>query len=131
MHGPGFAPDSAFVSSPHGVRVIRAAAAIAGWTAVWRPAGTSAATVLPVRRAGLVQAVAVPPGRGILTWRYDPPWAWPGWWISLASLGVMLAGAAATAIFRKISARNGASTTRESQIPPAGDISPAVPSGRS
>jgi hypothetical protein len=94
--GPRFAPTSARVSSPHGVTVIRAVAAIAGWTATWRPAGGDAVTVLPVRRSGLVQAVLVPAGHGTLTWAYDPPGAKLGLWVSLAALAVLgvAAGAA-------------------------------------
>jgi len=93
--GPVFAPSSAQVYSPHGVTVVRAAAAIAGWAATWRPAGAAVATALPVRRSGLVQAVTVPAGRGTLTWAYDPPGAKLGLWVSLAAL--VLLGAAVVA----------------------------------
>jgi hypothetical protein len=93
--GPAFAPTSAQVSSPHGVTVIRSAAAIAGWRAVWHPAGGHAAVELPVRRSGLVQAVTVPPGRGTLIWAYDPPGARIGRWVSLAAL-IILIGANVT-----------------------------------
>ena len=53
-----------------------------GWSARWRPSragpppgSPSAAgrSALAVGRAGLVQAVDVPPGRGMLTWSYVPP----------------------------------------------------------
>jgi hypothetical protein len=72
LGGPADAPDAAEVRSPHGVRVIRAVAAIPGWSATWHPASGPART-LPVTRDGLVQAVTVPPGRGLLTWSYLPP----------------------------------------------------------
>jgi hypothetical protein len=95
--GPAFAPDAADVTSPHGVTVIRSAAAIPGWTARWQPDGGGPATTLPVRRSGLVQAVTVPAGRGRLSWRYSPPGARPGLLISLAAL-IVLAGLAAAAV---------------------------------
>jgi hypothetical protein len=98
--GPRFAPSSAQVSSPHGVTVIRAMAAIAGWTATWRPAGGGTARTLPVRRSGLVQAVTVPPGRGTLTWAYDAPGARLGGWVSLAGL-VTLGGSITLAAYRR------------------------------
>lgn len=97
--GPPFAPSSAQVSSPHGVTVIRAMSAIAGWTATWQQAGSDTTSVLPVRRSGLVQAVSVPAGRGTLTWAYDPPGARLGLWLSLAALA--LVGAAAVTALRR------------------------------
>jgi hypothetical protein len=65
-------PTAAVVSSPHGARVVRSVAAIPGWSATWEPQHGQA-TTLPVRRDGLVQAVDVPPGRGVLTWSYMSP----------------------------------------------------------
>lgn len=65
-------PTAAVVRSPRGVRVIRAVAAIPGWTATWKPR-RGPARALVVRRAGIVQAVDVPPGSGIVTWSYAPP----------------------------------------------------------
>jgi hypothetical protein len=47
-------------------------AAIPGWSATWHPQRGRAVT-LAVGRAGLVQAVDVPPGRGVVTWSYVPP----------------------------------------------------------
>jgi hypothetical protein len=70
--GPAADPAAAAVRSPHGIRVIRSVAALPGWSATWQPRHGRTA-ILPVRRAGLVQAVAVPPGRGVLTWSYTPP----------------------------------------------------------
>jgi len=66
------APAAAAVRSAHGVSVIRAVAAIPGWSATWQPSHGSA-IALAVRRVGLVQAVAVPAGQGVLTWSYSPP----------------------------------------------------------
>jgi hypothetical protein len=65
-------PTASTVFSPHGARILRSVAAIPGWTATWRPRH---GPVLPlaVQRDGLVQAVDVPPGGGILTWSYLPP----------------------------------------------------------
>jgi hypothetical protein len=87
LRGPAAGPTMAAVSSPHGVRVIRAVAAIPGWSATWRP-GHGPVLSLPVRLDGLVQAVDVPAGRGIVTWSYTPPRFWPG---LAASLGAAIA----------------------------------------
>lgn len=65
-------PRAAAVRSPHGIKVLRSMAAIPGWSATWHPRHGPAATVA-VSREGLVQAIAVPPGQGILTWSYTPP----------------------------------------------------------
>ena len=54
--GPAISPQAADVSSSHGVRVIRSVAAMAGWSATWRPRHGTAAP-LAVHRDGLVQAV--------------------------------------------------------------------------
>ncbi|HXZ71600.1 MAG TPA: hypothetical protein VEH31_12135, partial [Streptosporangiaceae bacterium] len=89
----------AAVFSPHGIRVIRSVTAIAGWSATWRPRHGPPVT-LAVGRAGLVQAVDVPPGRGVVTWRYLPPWFPAGFALSLVAAAlilVLLAGQAAHA----------------------------------
>ena len=65
-------PTAATVYSPQGVRVVRSVAAIPGWTATWQPR-QGPARALAVQRDGLVQAVDVPPGLGVVTWRYTPP----------------------------------------------------------
>jgi len=70
--GPADEPTAAQVRSPHGVRLVRAVAAIPGWSATWQPRDGPTVT-LPVQRAGLVQAVDVPPGAGVVTWTYQPP----------------------------------------------------------
>jgi hypothetical protein len=89
--GSAAAPAAAAVFSPHGVRVIRSVAATAGWTAIWRPRHGRAAT-LAVRRDGLVQAVDVPAGRGVVTWTYRPPGFRMGFALSLgATLLILLA----------------------------------------
>jgi hypothetical protein len=82
-------PTTATVRSPHGVRVIRSVAATPGWTATWRPRGGPART-LRVRRAGLVQAIDVPAGQGVITWSYRPPWFTPGLALSLGSAALIL-----------------------------------------
>jgi hypothetical protein len=112
--GPAFAPAAATVSSPHGVTVIRSAAAIAGWTARWQPAGGGQAVALPVQRSGLVQAVTVPPGRGRLTWRYSPPGASSGLRISLAALIVLAGLVAAALLLRRRNAPGDAGETERS-----------------
>ncbi len=80
VSGPSLDPSAALVSSPHGVDVVRAVAAVPGWTASWTPspdgkgtAGTAGAKLLAVHRLGVVQVVRVPAGRGVLTWRYAAP----------------------------------------------------------
>lgn len=100
--GPAFAPSSARVSSARGVTVIRAVADIPGWRATWRPEGPHPAEALPVRRAGLVQAVTVPPGRGTLTWRYTPPGERLGLALSLLGLAALAGmGVAAVSSWRR------------------------------
>ncbi len=82
-------PTVATVFSPQGVRVVRSVAAIPGWTATWQPRHGAAAT-LAVQRAGLVQAVDVPPGLGTVTWSYTPPWFPAGLVLSLAATVLVL-----------------------------------------
>lgn len=83
-------PTAAAVRSRYGARVIRSVAATPGWSATWHPWRGRAAT-LPVSRDGLVQAVAVPPGRGILTWSYTPPGFTAGLALSAVAALVTLA----------------------------------------
>jgi hypothetical protein len=82
--GPASSPTAAAVSSSRGVRVIRSVAATAGWRATWHPRGGGAAP-LAVRRDGLVQAVDVPAGRGVVTWHYRPPGLRAGFALSLGA----------------------------------------------
>ncbi len=82
-------PAAATVFSPHGVRVIRAVAAIPGWSASWQPRH-GPAVALAVQRDGLVQAVDVPPGLGVVTWSYTPPGFPAGLALSLAAALVVL-----------------------------------------
>jgi hypothetical protein len=77
-------PTAATVFSPHGARVVRSVAAIAGWSAAWQPRH-GPATALTVQRDGLVQAVDIPPGLGVVTWSYTPPGFLPGLALSLAA----------------------------------------------
>jgi hypothetical protein len=87
--GPAVEPTAAAVFSPHGVRVIRAVTDIPGWSATWRPR-SGRPTALAVDRAGLVQAVAVPPGRGVVTWTYVPPGFLAGGALSLGATVLIL-----------------------------------------
>ena len=82
-------PTVATVYSPQGVRIVRSVAAIPGWTATWQPRQGPART-LAVQRDGLVQAVAVPPGLGVVTWRYTPPDFLAGLVLSLAATVLLL-----------------------------------------
>lgn len=68
-------PSAAAVDSPAGVTVVRAVAAIPGWTATWQPDG-GRPHVVAVRRRGPVQAVTVPAGPGVVRWTYRAP-GWP------------------------------------------------------
>jgi hypothetical protein len=83
-------PRTATVVSPHGARIIRSVAAIPGWTATWHPERGPAVT-LTVQRDGIVQAVDVPPGPGILTWNYTTPGFPAGLAMSAAALIALLA----------------------------------------
>jgi len=87
--GPAAAPATAAVSSPHGVRVVRSVAAAPGWSATWHPRRGPAAA-LAVHRAGLVQAVDVPPGTGVVTWSYRPPGFTAGLALSLAAAALII-----------------------------------------
>jgi hypothetical protein len=82
-------PTAAAVRSPRGVRVIRAVAAIPGWTATWQPDRGPPLTLV-VRPAGIVQAVDVPPGRGVVTWSYAPPGLAGGLALSGAALVIVV-----------------------------------------
>jgi hypothetical protein len=99
VSGPAVAPEAATVSSPHGVRVVRSVAAIPGWTAAWHPRAGQARQ-LAVSRHGVVQAVTVPPGQGLVTWSYAPPGFTAGWALSLAAL-VLVAGLATGSRLRR------------------------------
>jgi hypothetical protein len=88
--GPPTEPTAATVSSPHGARVVRAVADIAGWNATWHPR-QGPATALTVQQDGLVQAVDVPPGVGVLTWSYTPPGFPTGLALSLAAAALAAA----------------------------------------
>jgi len=82
-------PTVATVFSPHGARVVRSVTAISGWSATWRPRH-GPATTLTVQRDGLVQAVDVPAGLGVVTWSYTPPLFPVGLVLSLAATALVL-----------------------------------------
>jgi hypothetical protein len=63
-------------------------AAISGWSATWQPRH-GPATTLTVQRDGLVQAVDVPPGFGVVTWSYTPPLFRAGLVLSLATTALV------------------------------------------
>jgi hypothetical protein len=77
-------PIQATVRDAGGIRIVRSVSGITGWTASWHPDGGRQAA-LPVRADGLVQAVDVPPGTGVLTWRYEPPRLAEGLGLSVAA----------------------------------------------
>jgi hypothetical protein len=87
--GPADDPVTATVSSRHGIRLVRSVAAIPGWSATWNPR-SGPAVPLVIHRAGLVQAVDVPAGQGVVTWSYTPPWFMVGATLSLGAICVIL-----------------------------------------
>ncbi|MGH3171787.1 MAG: hypothetical protein ACRDN0_38745, partial [Trebonia sp.] len=124
--GAGGDPLRATVSSPDGVRLVRSVAAIPGWTAFWQPVrGTARA--LPVHTDGLVQAVDVPAGQGIVTWHYMAP-------RFAAGLALTLGGALVIALFTLLALAGDRARRRAwAPRPPwnwwqrRGRIEPAVP----
>jgi len=88
--GAAGAPAAAAVYSPHGARVVRSVAAIEGWSATWQPRH-GPTTTLAVQREGLIQAVDVPPGPGVVTWSYTPPGFPAGLALSLAAAALVAA----------------------------------------
>lgn len=101
LSGPALDPQSAFVTSPGGVDVVRAVADVPGWTALWRPAGVGKrrATALAVHRLGTVQIVRVPAGSGVVSWRYAAPGLFTGELVSATALAVLLGLLAGAALF--------------------------------
>ena len=97
-------PTAATAFSPHGVRVVRSVAAIPGWSATWQPRH-GPATRLTVQQHGLIQAVSVPPGLGLVTWSYSSPLFPVGLALSLAATALVflffLAAYRASARLRK------------------------------
>jgi hypothetical protein len=90
LAGPAASPTVAEISSPEGVRVVRSVADSPGWTATWHPRrGPPAA--LAVHRSGLVQAVDVPAGRGVVTWTYRPPGIRMGFALSVGATALIIA----------------------------------------
>ncbi len=85
LAGTATDPTAAAVRSPHGALVIRPVAATPGWSATWQPR-RGPAIPLAVGRDGVVQAVGVPPGQGVLTWAYTPPGFRVGGALSVAAL---------------------------------------------
>ncbi len=81
-------PTQATVFSPHGARIVRSVAAIPGWSATWQPRH-GPAIALPVQRDGVVQAVDVPSGLGVVTWSYTPPGFPAGLALSLAAAALV------------------------------------------
>ncbi len=103
-------PTAATVFSPRGARVVRSVAAIPGWTATWRPR-QGPARALAVQRDGLVQAVDVPPGLGVVTWEYTPPGFPAGLVLSLAATVLVLLCFLAANWVRRPTARPGLPVT--------------------
>ena len=86
MGGAPAEPAAATVFSRSGARVVRSVSDIPGWSATWQPRHGPAAA-LPVQRDGLVQAVDVPAGLGVITWSYTPPLFPAGLALSLGGHG--------------------------------------------
>ncbi len=98
--GPADEPVSATVSSPHGVRLVRAVDAIPGWSAAWH-ARSGRTTALAVHRDGLVQSVDLPAGQGTVTWAYNPPGFAAGMALSLLALVALVALVLVVALARR------------------------------
>jgi len=114
-------PTSATVASPAGVEVVRSVADIPGWSASWQPSGAGQAVQLPVKTDGVVQAVDVPAGTGVLTWTYAPPRLMAGLALSgagAAAIGVVLL-AAVLDLNLGLSWRRVPQARRELRRPPA------------
>jgi hypothetical protein len=88
MGGAPAEPAAATVFSRSGALVVRSVSDIPGWSATWQPRHGPAAA-LPVQRDGLVQAVDVPAGLGVITWSYTPPLFPAGLALSLAATAVL------------------------------------------
>jgi len=87
------------VDTPRSGLVVEASAYSIGWYATVHPAHGPAETA-PVRRLGLVEAVAVPRGHSVVTLSYRPPLVIAGAAISLASL-VLLCSVAGLSLVRR------------------------------
>jgi hypothetical protein len=105
LSGPTIEPTSAAVDSAHGAVVVRSLAMIPGWSATWTPSAGGPETALPIRASGLVQAVVVPPGRGVVTWRYNAPGLDPGLVLSLVGTLLLIGLLAGTWWRRRARAR--------------------------
>jgi len=68
--------------------VVRAVSDIPGWRATWRDS-SGVSRALPVRARGVVQAVDVPAGRGVLSFFYDAPGVALGVILTLAGLALL------------------------------------------
>jgi hypothetical protein len=111
---------SAVVDSPGGAEVVRGVAFLPGWTATWTPSSGGSTTTLAVRSSGLVQAVDVPGGRGVVTWSYRAPGVVAG--LVLTGLGVLvLVALVAGALFVRRARRPG---DRASRLRPEPDPVP-------
>jgi hypothetical protein len=81
------------VSAAGPTTLVRSMAAIPGWQATERPAGSHSGTarLVPVRPDGLVQSVRAPAGRTVVTFSYVPPGWHEAQWAALAgALGCLL-----------------------------------------
>jgi hypothetical protein len=118
-------PTVATVSSARGVRVVRSVAAIPGWSATWQPLHGQV-TTLTVQRDGLVQAVDVPAGQGVVAWSYMSPGFPAGLALSLAAglLVLLLLIAAHRGRLRTVLA---SWRTRRRGSPPSGEPPAAEP----
>ncbi len=90
LAGPPVAPSRLLVSSSAGVEVVRSAAAITGWKATWTPSGDGRPEQVAIHHVGVVQAVDVPAGRGVLVFTYQPAGVRTGLALTLGAAVVLV-----------------------------------------
>nr|MDA8291151.1 hypothetical protein [Actinomycetota bacterium] len=99
--GPTTGSEIVRVTSARAATLVRSTTFARGWTAHLTPVGGGRSRVETVTRLGLVEAVPVPAGRWVVTWRYAPESTWVGLLVSAAAALVLLAGVAGTFVRRR------------------------------
>ncbi|HVB05784.1 MAG TPA: hypothetical protein VNF07_06015 [Acidimicrobiales bacterium] len=79
------------VDAPRAALLVRSENYSGGWTARLRPLAGGPTRVIAVQRLGLVQAVPIPKGRWVVTWRYAPASLLLGLIVTICGLVTLLA----------------------------------------